>query len=226
MGGILEFTVHCGPTTQFNKRWMSSFPTANKTCRKESGAAKQRSGSLSLIHPAELWTHRLECLPFFLGGRNKFQACLCCSKNQLNTKVERRTKTSFTVSLQADNCKDSEHPMHTGTKAGESDNSIYQGLLLPAQRIVLQSRRCWLGEESDSADRWKLFLAGNVVMIFQRRSVSRVILPCDNTSDCPTLIYITQKLKQTNKQKKIQETKGGLHYTPWMHHFIYNMENI
>lgn len=105
------------------------FPLQIKTSEKrQSGAAKQRSNSLSLVHQAELWTDRLECLPFFffLGGQNKFQACLCCSKNQLNTKVERRTKTSFTVPLQADNRKDSEHPIHTGTKAGEADNSIYQ----------------------------------------------------------------------------------------------------
>lgn len=59
------------------------------------------------------------------GGQNKFQACLCCSKNQLNTKVERRTKTSFTVPLQADNHQDSEPGLHTGTKAEESDNIIY-----------------------------------------------------------------------------------------------------
>lgn len=37
---------------------------------------------------------------------------------------EQRTKPSFTVPLQADNCKDSENPMHTGTKAGDADNSI------------------------------------------------------------------------------------------------------
>lgn len=71
---------------------------------------------------------------FFLGGQNKFQACLCCSKNQLNTKVERRTKTSFTVPLQADNHKDSEPTMHTGTKAEESDNLIYHGLLLSSSK--------------------------------------------------------------------------------------------
>lgn len=35
---------------------------------------------------------------------------------------------------QADNCKDSEHPIHTGTKAGEADDSVYQGLLLDSSK--------------------------------------------------------------------------------------------
>ena len=108
-------------------------PRGKNFLKRQGRAAKQRSNSLVLVHEAELWTDRLGCPHFFflfLGwGQNKFQACLCRSKNQLNTKVERSTKTSFTVPLQADNCEDSEHPMHRLTKAGESDNSIYAGLL-------------------------------------------------------------------------------------------------
>lgn len=86
---------------------------------------------------------------FWWGGQNKFQACLCRSKNQLNTKVERSTKTSFTVPLQADNCKDSEHPMHRLAKAGESDNSIYAGLLSSCGKnsAAVHSRT--------TLDRWK-----------------------------------------------------------------------
>lgn len=56
------------------------------------------------VHEAQLQPDRF--------GRPPVQACLCCSKNRLNTKAERSTKTSFTMLPQADNHKHSEHYAH------------------------------------------------------------------------------------------------------------------
>lgn len=69
-------------------------------------------------------------LPFFLSDSNRINSKLVYAllekkRKEINLiQGEQRTKPSFTLPLQADNCKDSENPMHTGTKAGDADNSI------------------------------------------------------------------------------------------------------
>lgn len=171
-------------------------PTANKTLflKRRSRAAKQRSDSL--FPRPRSWIDGLECFPFFFssgGGQNKFQACLCWSeekKNQLNTKVERRTKASFSVPPQADNRRDGEHPMHNRNERCR----IWQFNIPRAFVVGFKERSFWADAvdqgKRTTLDRWKLLPASWQVLL-------SVTLP---------FVYHTQGKKE--KKRKVWYQRG------------------
>lgn len=105
------------------------FPSQIKTSKRQSRATKQRTKKFLIHSPssgsAGLWIDKLGWLPLF-SERDRINSELVYAvpKIKLIQKGRSRTKPSFIVPPQADNCKDTEHPMHTGTKAGDADNSI------------------------------------------------------------------------------------------------------
>lgn len=118
--------------------------------------------------------------------------------------MERRTKASFSVPLQADNRRDGEHPMHTGTNAAESDNSIYQGLFV----VCFKERSFWADAvdqgKRTTLNRWKLLQASWQVLL-------SVTLP----SPCFCCCFFPHIQERKKKKKSLVSKGNGL-----VQHFV------
>lgn len=127
----MNSTGCCCPTTQLN------FCCIQNLQENEEQLQQPERTLCPLVQEAPLWTDRFGCHP--VG------ACLCRSKNRLNTKAERSTKTSFTMLPQADNHKHSER--YARSKHGWRIRQYHIAQVsCPVQRTELLSCHCQSGD--------------------------------------------------------------------------------